>query len=130
MRLHEIADSADFADFMIEATTLAGVGFHFEEGGCWGMALALRDEFARRGRTPSLAVSFLRGEPSHAMVLLDGHLYDHQGKVAMPMPVTKVDEKGLFDAAARAGLDKSEVMADKDLADEIIQNAVHLSRTS
>ena len=37
----------DFLDRLTDGCSAAGAGFYFEEGGCWGMALALHDAEAR-----------------------------------------------------------------------------------
>lgn len=56
-------------------------GFYFEEGGCFGMALALYEIFANASLAPMFVVneSFV-----HAMVLVQGHYVDYRG--ANPRP--------------------------------------------
>jgi hypothetical protein len=109
-----------FTDNMIPACTAAQVGFHFEEGGCWGMALALHDAFTKLGLHPELVVTPNQG---HALVRLGSELFDHSGETFTKLPLKVVSIEGLFQEAEAAGVPEDEVLADKELATEIIENA-------
>lgn len=100
IRLVEQATAPVFTDHLIDAVSAAEAGFHFEEGGCFGMALALADAFRADGLDPELVL--MRGA-THAMVRVDGALYDHQGRVPVSPVVRVVTEFELRQAAAMAG---------------------------
>ena len=117
--------SISFDDHMIDAVSNAEMGFYFEEGGCWGMALALFDYFVQEGENPRLVV---QEKFVHAMVEVDGAFYDHQGQIARPsLPIIYCDQNEFIDIAEQNGLSVDEVQSDRELASEIIANAVELA---
>ena len=72
----DISALPDFVHHLQEANDLAEVGFLFEEGGCYGMAIALHAKLSAVGRAPQIVVW---GDGHHAFVLLDGWLLDYRG---------------------------------------------------
>lgn len=115
--------SFPFADHMSDACEFGEAGFHFEEGGCWGMALALYDFFMKIGETPQLVV---QPNLTHAMVEVSGILYDHRGVSYSELPIEKITRDQLFEYAARAGWTHEEIHIDEAWASDIIQAAVSL----
>lgn len=114
-----------FDDHMIDAVSNAEMGFYFEEGGCWGMALALFDHFVQEGKQPRLVV---QEQYVHAMVEVDGDFYDHQGQISPPsLPIVYCDQNKFIEIAEQNGLSFDEVQADREIAAEIISNAVDLA---
>src|SRR3989344_5316262 len=90
-------------------------GFHFEEGGCWGMALALQEAVGGE--------LFMRdGEFVHVYCRLEGQLYDWQG-TAPAAPGRVIDREALLALAAVNGVDKETLQADYEWAHQIIQAA-------
>ena len=72
----DIASLPAFVHHLQEANDQAEVGFLFEEGGCYGMALALHAKLAALGLAPQIAI---QGDGHHAFVLLNGWLIDYRG---------------------------------------------------
>jgi hypothetical protein len=122
------SDPFAFADHMIDACSRVGVGFHFEEGGCWGMALALHDHFTSLGIPSWPVIGTTRGRDSHAMVEADGRLYDHQGITRWKDTTDRVDRDELLHRAERAGFSEGEVESDRAQAAEIIEFAVEMGQ--
>ena len=116
----------DFMDHMIDAVSNAGFGFHFEEGGCWGMALAIHDKLRSLGHNPEIVVT--KGN-THAMVRDAGRLYDHSGEAyGFSGRLRRLTPEALLALAGRCGVDEDQVMADKDAAAEIIEAAEELAQ--
>lgn len=109
----EVAPSA-FIPHLQQAVDDAQVGFHFEEGGCWGMALALK---AVLGGDLVLRDGF-----THAYVRAAGSTIDWQG-VASFDGGRLVSRDELLAAARDNGVLQQEVEADVDLALSIIDRA-------
>lgn len=109
-----------FTENMLSACNAAGVGLHFEEGGCWGMALALHDAFRALRLNPELVVMPNQG---HALVRVGEELFDYSGETMAGSSLKVVTVAGLFAEAKRAGWSRDEVLADKATAAEIIHNA-------
>lgn len=128
----ESADAFAFADHMVDACSLAEVGFYFEEGGCWGMALALADCFQSVGLEAQIVVANNTGRdgtiyPSHAMVRVAGQLFDHQGEAEQHEPLLPVTREQLIALAEDAGVDEEQIEQDRELAAQIIQNAIEFA---
>jgi hypothetical protein len=70
-----------FSDGMISAVARLGYGFHFEEGGCYSMALALHYALSQRGQHAQLVYDETIG---HAFVQIGGAFIDHQGTMVNP----------------------------------------------
>ncbi len=115
----------DFADHMIDACSGAEAGFHFEEGGCWGMALALHDHLTVLGQAPALVVMT---NFAHAMVSVDGQFLDHQGIAHVnPADTRQVTEEELLALAEQGGFSRDEIEGDRQQAAEIIEYAQELA---
>ena len=99
----------------------SGVDFYFEEGGCWGMALALYRMFKKQGKDPRycLGKTFV-----HAFVECDGKFYDSDGEFKPCFVYKGIDD--LFKYAAKHGVDREKVEADAATAAEIIED-IHKS---
>ena len=119
MRLVE--SNTAFTDHLHDAVEASGAGWHFEEGGCWGMALALYDAFKALGEQPQLMLQ--TDDFAHALVLVDGQLYDYTGAVDHNPPVTPTTRAGLMRAALKGGQSAYDVRGDAIAAAEIIQTA-------
>ena len=107
-------------DFMADACTLADAGFHFEEGGCFAMAVALGRAMVEDGHDPRLAFS---PKALHAFVEVDGDLYDHAGRVSGRHEVDYVTEDRMRELAKAHGHDYENFEIDLAAAYEIIQSA-------
>lgn len=110
----------DFLDRLTDGCSAAGAGFYFEEGGCWGMALALHDALARIGHEPEYLVC---QRNRHAMIEAGGRIYDHTGEASWNGPAVRVSRDELMVRARLAGHDDDGVLSDADAASEIIGNA-------
>jgi hypothetical protein len=106
-----------------EAFRRAGVGFHYEEGGCWGFAAAMAQHLKEAGAEPTVVV---RDEGFvHAMVVLDGVRYDYRGaSFGNGHGYRPVHPHELEEIAVRNGVAKSEFQADRDEAAEILREAL------
>ncbi|CAN7770114.1 hypothetical protein LJR290_007479 [Variovorax sp. LjRoot290] len=108
---------ASFAANMQAAADQSQAGWYFEEGGCWGMALALRSALGGE--------IVLRDDFLHAYVRADGKTYAWQGEstFAGGRVVTRdqLVQEALGNGCAREQLD-----ADTDWADQIIERARHM----
>lgn len=103
-----------FVPHLQDAVDDAEVGFHFEEGGCWGMALALK---AVLGGDLVLRDGF-----THAYVRVGSDTFDWQGAstFAGGHVVGRVE---LLRAALDSGVSPGEVESDTDLAFSVIDRA-------
>lgn len=96
------------------------LGFYFEEGGCFGMALALKDHFEQQGVSCGLAVQygFL-----HAYCVIQNHCFDYTGRTTYrPTNILTVEQ--LIDVAIQAGHSMEDIEADKALALEVIRETI------
>lgn len=110
---------SDFAGYLQAAAENAHAGWHFEEGGCWGMALALHD--AMGGEIVVRHDSFV-----HAYVQKDGVLYDWQG-ACRPAPCgAPISRLRLVKEAQSNGATLEQVDSDKNWAALIIKEAKEL----
>lgn len=105
---------AAFAPNLRAAIDQAEAGFHFEEGGCWGMALALRTAL---GGDIVMRDGFV-----HAYVRLDGRTYDWQGETDFTGGRV-VTRDQLVQEAMACGCSKEQLDADTDWAEQIIERA-------
>jgi hypothetical protein len=110
---------------MALAVERAEAGFHFEEGGCWAMSVALAERFAQLGAAPVLRY---KGEGFvHAWVEVDGVGYDHQGNLfSLPDGTTVDSPSAMAHLAARFGVPSDQFQADKVLADQVVAMACAL----
>lgn len=106
-----------------QAVENAEVGFHFEEGGCWGFAAALFEHLQVLGLHPHMEY-----QPTgfvHAWVRVGADRFDHQGVMRAPAsskPVSSVDD--MRQLALANGIDADAFYADVSQAKEIIQSAL------
>jgi hypothetical protein len=112
-----VENGGDFTEGMRDAVDAAQVGFYFEEGGCWGMALALN-----RAQGGVLWVNEER-RAVHAYNVVAGQAYDWEGATKLPDAAVPVTEAELYEVAARNGVDEGQVDADAADAAGIIENA-------
>jgi hypothetical protein len=100
-------------------------GFYFEEGGCFGMALALHGTFLQQGLAPRYAVndSFV-----HAFVELDGRYFDYTGETAQPNPCRFLDAAAFTAFAQHHGHDDAGLYADQAYAQDAITLALTADR--
>ena len=120
--LREIEFLKAFSDAIPVAVTNHEAGFHFEEGGCWGMAKALHELFDVCQMDPVVLVR--EGEGIHAMVRsLDG-AYDHQGMGRISKNAVAVNVAELAVIAARNGISDDEFVNDTMWAQSIVASAV------
>src|SRR3954471_24089543 len=105
MKMHEIMRLVEsnlaFTDHLQDAVEASGAGWHFEEGGCWGMALALYDAFKSLGEHPQLMLQ--TDDFTHALVLVGGQLFDYNGAVVHNPPGARIRGAGLMRAALKGG---------------------------
>lgn len=83
-----------------EACVAVEAGFYFEEGGCFGMALAIREALASFGLSGGLAYS---DSIEHAVVELEGQHYDYTGKCQTPEGLKAYTEDAFITKAAQCG---------------------------
>lgn len=121
-------NETDFADFMTIACTNHEAGFHFYDSGYVGMALALHENFERRGVESSL---HLRLDVDHAYAFADDHFVDGQGRGApedqrgqfATRPTTREE---LSNLALSKGLTLDDIEADRLQASDIVASAIEL----
>lgn len=108
-----------FVEHLQAAIDQAEAGWHFEEGGCWGMALALRTAL---GPGSEIVV---RDDFVHAYVRAGGRTFDWQGEsdFAGGRVVTR---DHLIKEALANGCSQDQLEADTDWADQIIERARRL----
>ncbi len=118
--MRAVTDLPAFLDHMHDALDAARAGVHFEEGGCWGMALALRDALAEDGIAAALAI---QDGFCHAMAVAGGTLVDHGGTMPAHVRATLVDDLTFNLAHEAAGSSDDDVEADRAWAAEVISVA-------
>jgi hypothetical protein len=115
--LHAIINQFGYA---IEGHEL---GFYFEEGGCWGFALALSQFFDNAQQLHTLQVMT---HSVHVGVKIQHQFIDHQGASICPDCRT-VDEKTLIQLALLNGTDVQTLDQDRLLALDVIETARELA---
>jgi hypothetical protein len=107
---------------MFEAVEARQVGFHFEEGGCWGMARALHDQFSLAG-----VIAEVRYSDSgfvHAWVHAAGRNFDYRGEMlTAPGAYKTVPADGLLAIASSFGVEAEEFGSDVELARQVVNDA-------
>ncbi len=109
-----------FTDYLRQAISDSNTfGFHFEEGGCWGMAVALYDEL---GGEFVVTEDFV-----HAYVRVGSDSYDWEGRTrpAAQGRVVELDE--LYALANHYGVPPEEVESDRRDAREMIDIAKEIA---
>lgn len=113
-----------FVDNLMDACHAAGVGFHFEEGGCWGMAIALAETIRAEGADAQIVTD---AGWRHALVRTDGRLLDYSGWVMSSLDdLSPVSEESLLEGFDRHGHYRDGIEADAEDARGIISNAANL----
>jgi len=135
MKMREImtlceAQEPPFIEHLFDAVNAAQVGFYFEEGGCYGMALAIYERFRALGLPAELVVAYDRDGPTHALVRSGGKLYDYEGvasgwqtgdlRVVTPAQLIAISED-------REDPGSDDIHTAKQEADGIIDNAIELA---
>lgn len=117
-----------WVDFLTDACEVQEAGFHFEEGGCHGMALALLEEMRRLDQDDwRIACSEDRG---HFVVRQGEVALDHQGRLhpgAAARYTVVVEGSTAAEVARAAGLDSDSVEADLEWARRVIRSAKSLA---
>jgi hypothetical protein len=121
-------NQTDFAIFLMNACANHEAGFHYYDHGYVGMALALHDEFERRGCEASLHI---RLDVDHAYVFADGHFVDGQGRgrpedQRAEFKTRETTAKELLDWAVLKGRTLEEIQADHTGAGEVVSSAIDL----
>jgi hypothetical protein len=115
----------EFSSALMDSVNAAQVGFHFEEGGCWGMAAALAEHFCALGK-PVL----VRYQPKsfvHAWVVVDGRNFDGDGEMLSTSTLftdaVEIPAAQLAHLASFFGCSRDDFEADAQLARELVGNA-------
>ena len=112
-----------YLDCLSEACGLSQVGFHFEEGGCFAMAVAIHDALLEDGHEPRLAFD---RSAAHAFAEADLDLYDHQGRRHTRAGIEYVTRDGMRDLALSSGHSEEDFEIDLRDAMEIVGSAREL----
>lgn len=113
----------DYLHELSRFCTYAEAGFYFEEGGCWGMALAIQAQLTAQGYRAEVVV---QSPFIHTLVRVGDLLVDHQG-VTHPVegiqyePHTPDSLRAL--ACDQYGANLDQVEADQAWADDILKAA-------
>lgn len=97
-------------------------GFYFEEGGCFGMALALHAEMSAAGGDPRLTIC--EHDFVHAMVEIDGGYFDHRGKYPPREAMRPVDTAEFMNLAQLYGHGPEKIESDRAWASNAIAFAI------
>lgn len=121
-------NQTDFASFISYACTNHEAGFHFYDEGYAAMAVALFEEFERRGLECSLHV---REDVRHAYAFADGYFVDgeRRGRPEDQRPefrTRQADRQTVIDLAITAGQSREMVESDLEEARRIVASAVEL----
>lgn len=108
-----------FVEHLQTAIDQAEAGWHFEEGGCWGMALALRTAL---GPGSEIVV---RDDFVHAYVRAGGRTFDWQGESAFAGGRIVTRDQLIKEALAN-GCSQEQLEADTNWADQVIERARQL----
>ena len=107
------------------AAELREAGWYFEEGGCFGMALAIAHAVEAAGGTAQLAV---RQEPGvHAIACIRGRGVDWQGTVSDLTGYHSMTRARFNRTAAEHGHDAAALRADQLWANDTIRLALELA---
>lgn len=121
-------NATDFAIFLTNACTNHQAGFYYYDHGFVGMALALHEEFERRGLHPSLHI---RLDVDHVYAYADNHFVDGQGR-GRPEDqrggflTREASREAVVQWAKAKGATDDEIESDLDTAREIVASAVEL----
>lgn len=97
-------------------------GFYFEEGGCWGMALAIHDTYG--GQIVVRQTDFV-----HAYVRVENALYDWQGLASDPpeSSLQPVSAQALIELTCNTyGADEFDILGDHQTAMSVLHMADEL----
>ncbi|VTU44226.1 hypothetical protein [Variovorax sp. RA8] len=115
---HAVAPTC-FVEHLQAASDQAEAGWHFEEDGCWGMALALRTALG-----PGSEI-VLRDGFTHAYVRAGGRTFDWQGESDFTGGRVVTRDQLITEALAH-GCSAEQLDADSEWADQIIERARQL----
>jgi len=104
-----------------QACERIGAGFYFEEGGCYGMALALQDQITKEGLKADLAVIENKG---HAVVLLENQSFDYTGFSPLTGTETKLSTEDFLQYARNHGHTEEALFSAKEWALQAISSAL------
>jgi hypothetical protein len=123
---HQAAAVKGLAEHMSEACERAEAGFYFEEGGCFGMAIALHATLTAAGVDARLGVTT---DFIHAYAVAHGHLYDYRGKKvgAIPPDFALLQRTDFLQFAAEHGHDENDLCSAQDYAQSAIDLALKLA---
>jgi len=108
-----------FTRYLIDACTRLEMGFHFEEGGCFGFAIALHR--AMKADFPESTLAMSKDGFTHAGVLQGEQFFDHHGASPAKERYTSVStENTLVAFALDAGRTEDELDADIEMARDVI----------
>jgi hypothetical protein len=103
-------------------------GFHFEEGGCWGMALALETALKQQGQPCTIWVRPM--DFVHAMMDIDGQLIDYSG-LCTQQGRENLEQAGsrqaVLEWADNFGITQEEVENDEQFATKVIALAQEIA---
>ena len=108
-----------FVEHLLTALDQAEAGWHFEEAGCWGMALALRTALGPGSEM------IVRDDFVHAYARADGRTFDWQGESAFAGGRIVTRDQLIKEALAN-GCSQEQLDADTAWADQIIERARQL----
>lgn len=108
------------------AAELLEAGWYFEEGGCFGMALAIGDAVRRTtGERVQYAAKTTTGV--HAIAVVRGRGLDWQGTVEDLRDYKIMSHRTLIALAHRYGSDSAGLAADRDWAAKVLNLARELA---
>lgn len=96
-------------------------GFHFEEGGCWGMGYAIAKRFSELGGNAE--VLYIKSF-CHILIRVGDDCYDHQGRCDIPPKFTIIKLDDLEQVALENGISSVQFHNDVDFANDIIDTAI------
>jgi hypothetical protein len=114
-----------YLDRIGDACSFAQAGFYYEEGGCFGMALALAQTADELNPGAVCRLAFNQ-RSVHAYVEFDGDLCDHSGLCSFPKDIEYVSLEEMRALALANGNDDDSLAADIEAATEIVRAAVEL----
>lgn len=122
-----VFDAQAFDEALLVAVEASQTGFHFEEGGCWGMAAALHDVMVRAG-VPA-QIRFVPDGFVHAWVRAADADWDYRGTM-FSTPTGHIDVESvdaLRAVAENYGVDEETFEADRAMANDIVATAMAMA---
>lgn len=122
-----VFDAQAFDEALLVAVEASETGFHFEEGGCWGMAAALHDIMGRAGMPAQ--IRFVPDGFVHAWVRAADADWDYRGTM-FSTPTGHIDVESvdaLRAVAGNYGVDEETFEADRAMANDIVAAAMAMA---